>query len=67
MTLLEIINLGVKIGIVIQVFTLGMHSQPGDLQHLAHRPHRLFRSVVAVYVVTPLMMVLLLSVASSAT
>jgi BASS family bile acid:Na+ symporter len=62
MTLVEIINLGVKIGIVIQVFTLGMHSQAGDLQHLAHRPHRLFRSVAAVYVVTPLVMVLLLSV-----
>ena len=52
--LATLIPLGLKTGIMLTVFVLGLSASPEDATYLFHRPRRLFKSLLAMDVVMPL-------------
>src|SRR5271170_4905236 len=59
MSLAHAIPLLVRACILASVFALGLNATPGDITYLWHRPGLLSRSLLAMYLITPLISVLL--------
>ncbi len=62
MSLAQMIGLLLKLSVLTTVFALGLNATPDDVAYLTHRPLLFARSLLAMYVVTPLVAVLLVSV-----
>jgi BASS family bile acid:Na+ symporter len=64
MTLQEAILLGIKASIVLTVFALGLETTIQEITYLFRHPAKLVRSLVAMDVVMPILVVLLIAVTS---
>jgi BASS family bile acid:Na+ symporter len=55
----ETLLLALRLSVVALIFAIGLGSTPGDLAYLWRRPRQLVRSLAAMYVVVPLVILLL--------
>ena len=58
----EALLLALKLSVVAMIFAIGLGSTPADLAYLWRRPRQLVRSLVAMYVVVPVVILLLTKV-----